>query len=381
MSLGRSWASEDDVIYQDAIRDGYVVLGWGGEVDWSDPRYDAWDAIKERWRQDFPDASGNDPNMSQMYAFRINMQIGSLIVISDGNRKFRAVGEITGPYQFVPGTNGEYNHRRSVRWLWHSDESLPRELIYDKELSQVSAYQMNSRHVNWDGLEQIVASGGATATFGTPEPFVLIIDEINRANISKVFGELITLLEPDKRIGQENALTVRLPYSKQEFGVPTNLHIIGTMNTADRSIALLDTALRRRFEFRELMPDASLLGTVDGIDLAALLATVNERIEYLFDREHQIGHAYFIRCETRDEVDEVMRNKVIPLLAEYFYEDWAKVAAVLGDGDDGEGDREGRFIDRRRLKAPKGLGGDEDAAPRYRWSVRDTFSYGGFASA
>ena len=381
MSLGRSWASEDDVIYQDAIRDGYVVLGWGGEVDWSDPRYDAWDAIKERWRQDFPDASGNDPNMSQMYAFRINMQIGSLIVISDGNRKFRAVGEITGPYQFVPGTNGEYNHRRSVRWLWHSDESLPRELIYDKELSQVSAYQMNSRHVNWDGLEQIVAGGGATATFGAPEPFVLIIDEINRANISKVFGELITLLEPDKRIGQENALTVRLPYSKQEFGVPANLHIIGTMNTADRSIALLDTALRRRFEFRELMPDASLLGTVDGIDLAALLATVNERIEYLFDREHQIGHAYFIRCQTRDEVDEVMRNKVIPLLAEYFYEDWAKVAAVLGDGDDGEGDREGRFIDRRRLKAPKGLGGDEDAAPRYRWSVRDTFSYGGFASA
>lgn len=121
--------------------------------------------------------------------------------------------------------------------------------------------------------------------------------------------------------------------------------------------------------------------TSDGINLAALLATINERIEYLFDREHQIGHAYFIRCATRGDVDEVMRHKVIPLLAEYFYEDWAKVAAVLGDGDDGESDREGRFIDRRRLKAPKGLGGDEDAAPRYRWSVRDTFSFDGFASA
>lgn len=381
MSLGRSWASEDDAIYQDAIRQGYVVLGWGGEVDWSDPRYDGWDAIKERWRQDHPEASGNDPNMSQMYAFRINMQVGSLVIISDGNRKFRAVGEITGPYQFVPGPNGEYNHRRSVRWLWQSDESLPRELIYDKELGQVSAYQMNSRHVNWDGLEQIVAGGGVAATTGAPEPFVLIIDEINRANISKVFGELITLLELDKRLGQENALTVRLPYSKQEFGVPANLHIIGTMNTADRSIALLDTALRRRFEFRELMPNASLLGTIDGIDLAVLLTTINERIEYLFDREHQIGHAYFIRCETRNDVDEVMRHKVIPLLAEYFYEDWAKVAAVLGDGDDGEGDREGSFIDRRRLKAPKGLGGDEDAALRYRWSVREIFSYDGFASA
>jgi 5-methylcytosine-specific restriction protein B len=152
------------------------------------------------------------------------------------------------------------------------------------------------------------------------------------------------------------------------------------MNTADRSIALLDTALRRRFEFRELMPDTSLLGPVDGIDLATLLATINERIEYLFDREHQIGHAYFIPCESRADVDDVMRYKVIPLLAEYFFEDWAKVAAVLGDQHDGEGHREGHFIDRRRLQPPKGMGSDEDTTPRYRWSVRDTFSYAEFAA-
>ena len=147
------------------------------------------------------------------------------------------------------------------------------------------------------------------------------------------------------------------------------------MNTADRSIALLDTALRRRFTFRELMPQPALLKVVDGIDLAALLATLNERIEYLFDREHQIGHAYLIGCASRKEIEEVMRNKVIPLLAEYFYEDWSKVAAVLGDANEGEGNYSGGFLDRKKLATPRGMGGDGDATVRFRWSVRDQFDF------
>ncbi len=219
-----------------------------------------------------------------------------------------------------------------------------------------------------DGVLKRMAERAREASEG--EPYVLVIDEINRANVSKVLGELITLLEEDKRQGAENEVAVTLPHSGERFTLPANLHLLGTMNTADRSIALLDTALRRRFRFEELTPDPDLLeeaAEATGVDLPAVLHAMNERLEWLLDRDHLIGHAWFMTAGSRAEVDDVMRHRIIPLLAEYFYEDWAKVRAVLGGGDD--------FVRGEPLKRPPGLDdGGYTEERRLRWTVRDEFA-------
>lgn len=166
------------------------------------------------------------------------------------------------------------------------------------------------------------------------EPHVLIIDEINRGNISKIFGELITLIEDDKR---EN-LEVTLPYSKEPFTIPDNLYIIGTMNTSDRSIASVDIALRRRFKFKEMMPKSSLVADF-GIGFEEKFAKINQKISILLDRDHQIGHSYFIKDKYQNADISTLQNiwydSVLPLLNEYFYGDWDKLQAVLGEAADG----------------------------------------------
>ena len=385
MSIGEANNPDDAYLFEEALGGGYALLGWY-DIDWSDKKYAEREAIiNECKARGHTDVNARSGGVQMPFIFRNWVRRGDIVIVSKGNSLFRAIGEFIGDYEFHPRPEGDYAHRRAVRWHWTDRDGVAVSEIYSRKFSQKAIYMLYDSELNTPALERYINSQQPGAPV-EPEPFVLIIDEINRANISKVFGELITLLEPDKRLGQPNALRVRLPYSGDDFGVPSNLNILATMNTADRSIALLDTALRRRFTFREVMPNSSLLGEVASVcdlNLPRILDTLNERIEYLYDREHQIGHAYFTSCGSRADVDAVMRDRVIPLLTEYFFEDWEKVAAVLGDAASHDGPIEGGFLNRSVLKAPPGVG-DGDDLTRFRWEIRsedEGFDYGGLTEA
>lgn len=382
MSLGYYKDPGLDHLFEECIGERKVLLGWSLGIDWSDAKYENENEMLAAIRQQegHENEKANTPFKTFPNRLRNLVRKGDVVLVSRGNFNLRAIGLVTGDYFFDGEREDTMNHGRPVEWLWHSNgpaTDIPVSDFYPRGFNMKSLYEMNATEIDWQALRRYMVTDTNKAHV---VPHVLIIDEINRANISKVFGELITLLEPDKRLGADNEIKVRLPYSGASFGVPSNLHIIGTMNTADRSIALLDTALRRRFTFRELMPDPSTLPEkVEGINIRKLLILLNDRIEYLFDREHQIGHAYFIDCKTRGDIESVMRNSIIPLLAEYFYEDWSKIASVLGDHPgDGDAMFDGRFLRGKRL-IPSGLGGSEqDGAPRIRWSVKEEFDFAEF---
>lgn len=235
-----------------------------------------------------------------------------------------------------------YKTARSVKWLAKNIDEDITKINKCKMLHRMTFAKVPNMNVQ-DVIalaERVNPELGNTVIEENTEPYVFIIDEINRGNISKIFGELITLIENTKRAGMPEAASAVLPYSSEEFSVPSNVYILGTMNTADRSIALMDTALRRRFQFIEMMPDTNVLkeihaDKVEDLDVAAMLDKINERITFLYDREHTIGHAFFTVLQgenaTLKNLQSIFEKSVIPLLQEYFYEDYQKIQLVLGD--------------------------------------------------
>ena len=331
MSLGNARKPEDDIIYDTCLDDNFLLIGYGNEIDFTECH--SRKEIFLKLQEEHPEVTSTDYTIQAVDAFKNKMQQGDLVVISDGKKDFRAIARVTGDYQFSGEESAtRYQQMRPVEWLVIYEESLPGDIIYTKSFSQRTIYELNKKYLKLDSLRERVVR-----TSDSPKNHVLIIDEINRGNVSKILGELITLLEPDKRLGAANELQVSLPYSGQSFGVPSNVYVIGTMNTADRSIAILDVALRRRFQFVEMMPDTKLIrslvgekGMVDDVDVALLLETINDRIELLYDRDHQIGHSFFLNVDSLISLRDVMCQKIIPLLQEYFYGDWEKVCMVLG---------------------------------------------------
>lgn len=437
MSLGNTLGS-DAGVYEECVQGGYVLLGYGGNVDFSGciSRSD----VQQRFVEAGVALDGpNDYSLTSVSAFVTKMKEGDLVVVSDGNFKFRAVGEITGSYSFKPHPDYEadYSQMRPVRWLRQYSPSLPHSELLNGQFSQMTLYELRSPTLNRERLQvllggQVKAGNGNAFSAGqvygrdyqvvratadllelkkpngnllglslsllnelaeavrtgqitlqdirektaieklpgtTLEPYlvngynnilaplvehligasevehaaeavadarVLIIDEINRGNVSRIFGELITLIEPSKRAGADEELSVVLPYSKERFKVPKNVYLIGTMNTSDRSLAGLDIALRRRFVFREMPPQPELLEGVEvaGVNIGHLLRVMNQRIEVLLDRDHCLGHAYFMSLKSGDSLEQlasIFRNQILPLLQEYFFEDWERIGWVLND--------------------------------------------------
>jgi len=322
MSLGNTQLAEEAQIYDDCIEGGYIAHGYGGHVDFSG--CDNLDAIQDKLSEEGDNTERVFPAQA-VDRLKNQMQTGDLVVISDGNHRFRAIGQIAGDYECSP--DKEYAQTRKIRWLRVFDESQPRErLLKNKIFSQATLYRLKSVDLQLDVIEELLSP----PSDGALQPYVLIIDEINRGNISKILGELITLLEPDKREGQPNQLTVSLPYSQERFSVPCNLHIIGTMNTADKSIALVDVALRRRFRFKELMPDFTICEGLTS-EMREVLSCMNRRITIRKDRDHQIGHSYFMQVSDTNGFNRVFADSVIPLLQEYFYGDWDGLRYVIGE--------------------------------------------------
>lgn len=291
-------------------------------------------------------------NSEGAYSFVNDMKNGDIVLTTDGSRSIiNGIGVITNDNAYSLDSENDAT-TRDIMWLATDINEDIKDLNTNKILHRMTVARVPNMKVT-----DVVALAkthnpqlSSTEIVANEKPYVFIIDEINRGNISKIFGELITLIENTKRHGMSEATSAILPYSGEEFSVPQNVYIIATMNTADRSIALMDTALRRRFSFVEMMPETDVLrdigaDLVDVLNVADMLDVINERIAFLYDREHTIGHAFFTPLKDNPSIETlqgVFEKSIIPLLQEYFYEDYQKIQVILGDN--GKEDPNLKFI-------------------------------------
>jgi hypothetical protein len=324
ISLGNSLLEEDRSIYEYCINNKVIAVGFAKGINFTG-------LDEEEVYQAVEKAELKRVEAEFINRFITAPKVGNYVLVSNGNNYIRAFAKITGEYVYNPDTEIKFEHFRKVEWIF-KDVEIPVSEFYQKKLSQQTIYKLNS-----DFIIPSFFIKKAKSVVGKKKNYVLIIDEINRGNVSSIFGELITLIEAKKRAGQTEALQVVLPYSKTPFKVPDNVYIIGTMNTADRSIEALDTALRRRFSFVHMEPKSSFIkdygkskGQIEGVDMCLILDKINERIEKLIDKDHRIGHSYFMDAVTVDDLKLVFRDAILPLLQEYFFGDNGKIGLVLG---------------------------------------------------
>lgn len=321
MSLGEK-GKNDAEIFDYCLENNVVGLGWGGDKDFS----------QCKTREDFK-ALDDTWGAFAMEVFKQWMQMGDIILISDGTKSVKAIARIAGNYEFRKDAPIDMCQFRKVEWLYTGD-LIPISKLYDKNLSQQSiyAFYFTPRYgkpdyngtIKVDVINDIITG---KVDDETPQNYVLIIDEINRGNVSKIFGELITLIEADKRIGGDHPIKVTLPYSKELFGVPSNLYIIGTMNTTDRSVGNFDYAVRRRFAFSTLESKAEVIEehykNDENLKIKALVLfnsvkSFLEKHKYEMDiADLMVGHSYFL-AKDEEELGLKWKYEIVPLLHEYY---------------------------------------------------------------
>ena len=297
----------------------------------------------DEYGREITNLSKGDAGRNILNYFINDMSIGDIVMSCYDCNTVDAIGVVTGEYEWH-NEYPEYKRLRKVNWIVKGIKENIIKINNGSRLSNPTVYKLR---MDLSDVMEIIEkySKNTIEVEEKKKNHVFIIDEINRGNISKIFGELITLIEPTKRIGQTEGQKVRLPYSQKLFGVPNNVYLIGTMNTADRSIATIDTALRRRFNFKEMLPDEEVLDGiyVEDVSIKDIFIKMNKRITVLFDREHTLGHAYFLPLKdapTIETLANIFENSIIPLLQEYFYEDYEKIRMVLGDNQKDSEDKQ-----------------------------------------